>query len=143
MTQNALEIAVRQRWESGWEALHPAAPADPNHVPYTFDNESYEAAAVWAHLAVEPTVRVRTTQGWSGAKYDARGIIRVRLFGDVDVGVNQLAQLCDDAISVLEDARFGTPALIVTHEGSQRAGPSDSRWCMRVVTVAYVLEQQR
>ncbi len=134
MTQDELETAILQRWENGWEALHPADPSDPDHVPWTTDNESYDAAAVWAHVAIEPTVRVRTTQGRAYGRYSARGIIRVRLFGDINVGASQLAQLADDAIGVLEEARIDS---LILREASQRKGPSDGRWEMRVVTVPY------
>lgn len=146
MTQDELEAAIKQRWESGWEALHPAEPGDPDHVPYTFQNESFDAADVYAHVAIEPTVRVRTTQGRRFGKYAARGIIRVRLFGSIDVGASQLAGFVDEIVGtpdtegVLDECRIGD---LNYREGSHRPGPPDGRWEMRVITVPYELEQQR
>ncbi len=146
MTQDELELAIKQRWESGWEALHPADTGDPDHVPYTFVNEAFDASDVWVHVAIEPTVRVRTTQGRQFGKYQARGIIRVRLFGSIDVGASQLAGFVDEIVGtpetegVLDEGRFGD---LIYREGSGRPGASDSRWAMRVVTVPYELEQQR
>lgn len=145
MTQDELETAIKQRWESGWEALHPADPSDPDHVPWTTDNESFDGVAAFAHIAIEPTVRVRTTQGRSYAKYEARGIIRVRLFGSIDVGAAQLAGFVDEIVGtpdtegVLDEARIGD---LIYREGSHRKGASDGAWEMRVITVPYELEQQ-
>lgn len=145
MTQDELETAIKQRWESGWELLHSADPNDPDHVPFTYDNESFEAADVWAHVAIEPTTRARTTQGSAFARISARGIIRVRLFGSVDVGAALLAGFVDeivgtpDTAGVLDEARDGD---LVYREGAHRMGPSDGRWTMRVITIPYELEQQ-
>jgi hypothetical protein len=142
MTQDELETAIKQRWESGWEALHPADPDDQDHVPYTFGNEVFDSADVWVSLAIEPTVRVRTTQSRQFANYSARGIIRVRLFGSIDVGGAQLAGFVDEIIGtpetdgVLDEANTGG---LIYREGSPRPGPSDGRWEMRVITIPYEL----
>jgi hypothetical protein len=145
MTQDELETAIKQRWESNWEALHPQDPEDPDYVPYTYDNESFGAVAVWAHLAIEPTVRARTTQGRQFAKYEARGIIRIRLFGSIDVGASQLAGFVDEIVGtpetegVLDEGRFGD---VIYREGTHRPGPSDGAWAMRVIVVPYELSTQ-
>lgn len=146
MTQDELETAILQRWESNWEAIHPADPLDPDHVPWTSKNESFDGVDAYVHIAIEPTVRVRTTQGRNRGKYEARGIIRVRLFGSVDVGGAQLAGFVDEIVGtptttgVLDEARVGD---LIYREGTHRPGPSDGRWEMRVVTVPYELEQQK
>lgn len=142
MTQEQLEEAIKQRWTTGWEALHPADPEDEDHIPYAFTNVSFDGVEVYAHVAIEPTVRVRTTQGRAFGRYSARGIIRVRLFGSVNAGSAQLAGLVDEIIGtpdtegVLDEGRFGD---LIYREGSHRPGVPDGRWEMRVITVPYEL----
>lgn len=144
MTQDELETAIKQRWEAGWLALHPAAP-HADHIPFTYENESFDAVEVYAHLAIEPTVRARTTQGTLNPKVQARGIIRVRLFGSINVGGTQLATLIDEIVGtpdtpgILDEARVGD---LIYREANPRPGPSDGRWAMRVITVPYELTQQ-
>jgi hypothetical protein len=139
MTQDELEKAILERWESGWDALHPPAP-DPDFIPVAYGNESFDGVPVWVHVAIEPTVRVRTTQGRAFGRYLAKGIIRVRLFGSVDVGSSQLAQLVDeiigteDAAGVLDEANING---LIYREGNPRPGPSEPGWEMRVITVPY------
>lgn len=132
MTQDELERAILQRWESGWDALHGAGP---DFIPVFYGNENADSGDVWVHLAIEPTVRVRTTQSRNYANYSARGIIRIRLFGSIDVGTSQLAQLVDEIMeSVLPEANIGG---LIYREASHRPGPSDGRWEMRVIVVPY------
>lgn len=138
MTEAEAHEAIRQRWEDGWEAIHDAGSGD--FVPHTFENETFDAVAAWVHVAIEPTVRERSTQGSTAGKYDSRGIVRVRIFADVNEGATRITELASEAIAVLEEYR---DAELVIHEGSARPGPTDGRWVMRVVTVPFVLETQR
>lgn len=142
MTQAELEEAIKQLFVTGWETAHGSATADP--VPLALENESYDAPSEFVRVTIVPTVRIRSTQGWTGGKYDARGLVMVQVFGAVDAGGARVAELCDDVIGVLEEQRIGD---LVLHEGSQRPAaisPEDEgRWYSRIVAVPYVLEQQR
>lgn len=141
-TQEQLEEAIKLLWVTGWEAAHGPLTAEP--VPYALENEAKDAASVFVELTIVPTVRLRATQGRSGAKYDARGLVMVQVFGPVDDGGARVARLCDDVIAALEERRIGG---LVLHEGSARPAALDpddeARWYARIVSVPYVLEQQR
>lgn len=141
-TQEQLEETLKQLWVTGWEAAHGPLTAEP--VPYALENEAKDAADVFVEMTVVPTVRLRTTQGWTGGKYEARGLVMIQVFGPKDDGGARVARLCDHAIAALEDRRIGD---LVLHEGSQRPAtlsPDDAaRWYARIVSVPYVLEQQR
>jgi hypothetical protein len=136
MTEVEAHEAIRQRWKTGWEALHPADTGDPDHVPFTFENESFDAVAAWVHVAIEPTVRGRTTQGREHGRYSSRGIVRVRIFADANAGADAITELASEVIAVLEDVRITD---VILREGSTRMGPTDGRWVMRVVTVPFEL----
>ncbi len=143
MTEAQAIEAILQRWETGWLVLHPASP-HADHVPYVFDNEVLEAPALWARVTVIGATRRQATMGPNGGRrFEDRGNIFVQLFGAIDAGDRPLALLAADVRTVLEARRIGTPADIVTYEGTSRPSPSDGRWAMRTVTVPYAVDEQR
>lgn len=134
MTEAEAEEAIKQRWIAEWSAAQPT-------VPFTLDNESFDSVANWARLTIIPTTRAQTTMG-ANAKHETRGQIMVQLFGAADTGGAGLAGLCDAVRTIFERKRFGSPAVIVTYEGASRGPTTDGRWYMRVVSVAFDVEQQ-
>ena len=134
MTEAEAHEAICQRWETAWVAAHGPLTMDP--VPHTFENETFDTVAAYVHVAIEPTVRERTTQGRQFGRYSSRGIVRLRIFADIDQGATRITELATEAIAVLEDVRITD---VILREGSVRPGPTDGRWVMRVVTVPFEL----
>lgn len=135
MTEAEAVEAIKQRWIDAWPGLQPS-------VPYTFDNELYDAPATWARVSVLHTVREQTTSGpTNGRRFEARGQIFVQLFGEVNVGSKPLSLLADSVREVFESRRIGDE--VVTYAGSTRESPTDGRWAMRVVTVPFFYDETR
>jgi hypothetical protein len=144
MTEAEAIEAIKQRWEDGWEALHPADPGDPDHVRYVFEGEPEDAPALWARVTINMTVRNQATMGSEGnRRFDARGVIMVELYGDIGQGETPLVLLCDDVRKVFEGRRVGSPAEIVMHSGSSRQSTTNGRWLRRMVTVPFTAYEQR
>lgn len=134
MTEAQYEEAIKQRWITEWVALHPT-------IPFVLDNESLDSVANWARLTIIATTRGQTTMG-SNPKHETRGQIMVQLFGSIETGGAALAGLCGDVRTIFERKRFGSPAVIVTYEGASRGPTTDGRWYMRIVSVAFDVEEQ-
>jgi hypothetical protein len=132
MTEAEVEETIKQAFIDGWTALHPT-------IPISFDGEVSDASETWVRLTILPSTRQQMTAG-ATARFDVRGNIMVQLFGSVDVGATQLAALADDVRTVLERKRWTD---LVTYAGATRKSPTDGRWEMRVVTLAYRVEEQR
>lgn len=142
MTEAQAVEAIQEAWEAGWEALHPADPNDPDHVPYVFDNEAAPTEATWARVAIVPTVRDQTSLGPPGSRrYEQRGQIAVQLFGPVDAGRGPLVTLADDVRTVLEGKSLGGG--VYTEGAATRAIPATGDWDMLVVTVPFAFYEQR
>ena len=135
MTEAEAEEAIRQRWVDGWLPLQPS-------VPFTFENEVLEAPATWARVTIAGASRAQRTLG-AVARFESAGLIVVELFGELNVGTHALALLADDVREVLERRRIGTPADVVTYEGTSRPAGSHGRWHKRIVTIRYTVDEQR
>jgi hypothetical protein len=131
----ALEV-MTQRWLDAWrDDLQP-------DVPFTFDGEVFDSAAVWARVTFVHTVRRQATMGSDGArKFESRGSIFVQLFGPVGVGVKQLAELADDVRTVFEGRRLAEE--LTTYAGSSRESTGGGRWMQKTVIIPFVYEELR
>lgn len=143
MNEQDAELAIKQLWKDGWEALHPANPGDPNHVPYHFDDEAFTSDDYesWVLLTIEPQSRDQTTQG-DNAKCDHAGWIRVQLFGPPNQGSHFIAGLAVEVRAILERKRVDD---LVTYAGPSRRPRNDphiGRWATRTVLIPYVLDEQ-
>lgn len=138
MTEAQAIEAIAQRWKDGWEALQPT-------VPYTFEDEFFEAPTVWARVTVRHSVRQQISAGDVGTRrFEHRGNVFVQLFGDVDRGRAQLAGLADNARSVFEAKRIVVDAnddKLTLYSASSRESPTDGRWAQHTVTVPFVYYQ--
>jgi hypothetical protein len=135
----ALE-AILNAWENRWLVLHPADVDDPDYVPYTFDNETFQGVARWVRVTVVNTSRQQTTSGPVGSRrFEQRGRIAVQLFGDVNQGALELAQLSDDVRAILEGQTITVGNQeIALFEGESTTAPTDGRWAMRMVVVGFL-----
>jgi hypothetical protein len=132
--------AIYERWQTGWTALHPA------DVPFTFDNEAFEAPTKWARVAVRHTTRPQISLGPPGSRrFEARGYIAVQLFADVNNGRGELAGLADDVRTVLESQLVtGTGSdAVYTYGSATNEVTSDGRWAMSLVLVPFMYHQVR
>lgn len=140
MTEREAIEAIYEQFESGWEALHPASPTDPAYVPFCFRNEAFltdalGALGAWARLVVNHTTGEQASMGSVGArKFERYGNVMVQLFAPVGSGVGTLADLAEDARTVLEGIRLGALAL---HAGRTQEAPDDGAWAMSVVVFEF------
>lgn len=139
MTEAEAIEAIQQRFIDGWTAIHPADPEDPDHVPFTFSGEVFDSSDTWVRLSVNHSTRNQMTAG-ATARFDSRGNIMVQLFGSIDIGATQLAELAEDVRTVLEGIRLQD---IVIRAGASRPAGTDGRWEMKIVTLPFEVEQQR
>lgn len=157
MTESQAIEAIYQRWIDGWLPLHPSNQADPNHVPFVFDNEELASPpAVWARVSVAHTSRIQGSMGPPGGRrFEVRGVIAVQLFGAFNVGRKPLAVLADDVRSVLEAIGIvvGTE-MIYTYASETRLArlerfalgfenPASGDYFQSVVITPFMYEQQR
>lgn len=145
MTEAQAVEAIAEAWQDGWELLHPDDPADPDYVPYVYDNEELTAPALWARVTIAHSVAVVGTMGPAGARrFDRRGNIAVQLFGDVNVGRLQLSCLADDVRSVLEAKPILSGSdVLVTFAGTTREGKTDGRWNQSMIVIPFRYYEQR
>lgn len=143
MTEAQAIEAICQHWIDGWLPLHPGNPLDPNHVPFTFDNEEFASVPTWARVSVVHTVSEQGSMGGPGTRrFERRGQVAVQLFGSVDVGRQALARLADDVRSFLEAAAItAASGTVHTYAGTTREGPPDGAWHMTLLTVPFWYDQ--
>lgn len=135
MTEREFNQVLIEHWEDGWDTLHPPDPSDPDHVPYTYDNEIFESALRWVRLSVRHTVSKQTTMGSAPSRrFEREGFVMVQVFANVNVGRGELADLAADVRTVLEGKRF---AGLVIHAGSTQETPSDGVWAMTVISLPF------
>lgn len=140
MTEVQLRQAILARWAEGWAALHPSDVADPNYVPYTFENEVFAKDALgtlgaWARLEIKHSTREQATMGVP-SKDDVRGLIFVQLFGPLGSGKTLLSTLADDVRTVLAKRRIDELNL---RAGETRDPVEDDGhgWAMGLVVVRF------
>lgn len=147
MTEAEANEAILEAWEDGWESRHPDDPDDPDFVPWTPDNEAFEAVKAFARITIVPTVRLQTTSGPVGTRrYQQRGIIAVQLFCDASPSVDQdggftCAELADDVRRVFEGGAIAVAGQqIALFEGESTGVTTDGRWAMKVVRTGFLYE---
>lgn len=139
MTEKQAIEAIYEQWESGWEALHPASPSDPDHVPFSLRNEADNPApgalGAWARVSVIHTTAEQVTQGSApNRKFDRRGNVFVQLFAPLNAGVALLAELADDVRTALANRGLGELNL---YEGRTVEVPEDGIWAMTTVVIPF------
>jgi hypothetical protein len=138
--------AIMARWEQGWTALHPDDPTSPDYVPFTLENEAMASAPTWARVSIVHSTRVQVSMGPPGTRrFEVRGYIAVQLFGDVNKGRGELAELSDDVRKVYEGqlVTVGVGDNVYAYAGSTRELPTDGHWYMQLVTVPFMYYEQR
>ena len=145
MTEAQAIEAILQHWEDGWEALHPADTSDPDHVPWTPDDETFEAVASWVRITIVPTT---AAQGSLGAtpRWIRRGQIAVQIFTTPNEGAAAGALLADDVRTVLEGKRIaldGDDEPVCTYAGASQPLGNDGAWRSAVVVIPYRFDQHR
>ncbi len=147
MTEAQAIEAILQHWEAGWEAIHPAAPADLDHVPWTAENETFDSVAAWVRISIVPTVSNQASMAGVGFRRWARmGQIAVQIFTDVNAGDQARALLADDVRTVLEGASISTAGVsepVRAYAGSTTDKTTDGAWNMCVVTVPFRYDNHR
>lgn len=132
--------AIYGRWESAWQAIHPAIASDPAFVPYTFRNEAFTPDQLgvlgsWARVSVIHTSAEQITFGDVGTrKFERRGSVFVQLFAPIGSGVGKLADLAHDVRGALEGRRLGDLNLKAARTVEV---PEDGRWAMSTVVVEF------
>jgi hypothetical protein len=141
MTEAEAVEAIYQQWEDGWEALHPADPEDPDHVPYVFDNETLTAPAQWARVTIVHADRQQESMGGVGSRrVHITGSIGVQVFSDVNEGQHGRALLCDDVRTALELQSISAPdddEPIRTFAGATQNPTTDGRWFSATVVIPF------
>jgi hypothetical protein len=140
MTEKQAMEAVLERWETAWEALHPEDAEDPNHVPYTFENEEFRAAPSWARVALVHTSTKQVTMGQApNRQFERRGNVVVQLFGVVDRGRAPLDELAGDVRTVLEGRSLAVTAgdAITIYAGQTDEKATDGAWHMVNITLPF------
>lgn len=146
MTEAEATQAILEAWEDGWDPLHPEDPDDPEHVPYTYDNEVFDTGSLgdlgaWARVSIRHSTGRQATMGSAPSrKFERRGFIMVQLFAPIDQGRTLLSELADDVRTALEGVRSSE---LLIHEGVTEESPSDGRWAMSVVTLPFRYTQTR
>jgi hypothetical protein len=129
-----------ERWQSGWETLHPDIVGDPQRVPYTFKNENFATddlgtLGAWARVSIIHSTADQVTMGSVGArKFERAGSIYVQIFAPLSQGVGLLARLADDARTVFEGVRVTD---VTVHAGRTQEGPDDGAWAMTTVVFPF------
>lgn len=152
MNQSESRLAILQQWETGWDALHPADPVDPEDpatfVPYTYDNEAFTTDALgrlgaWVRVAIQDSTRQQATMGSAPSrKFETRGRVFVQIFTPIDAGQALQATLADDVRTVLEGVRLGDLLLydgVTRGENWFTTGPSrtDGVWAQATVVIEF------
>lgn len=137
----AIEL-LKQTWNDGWAALHPA------DCPYAFENEAYRSTSpTWALVFVRHTTSKQITQGAPGArKFERRGNILVFLFGAVDAGREAVSLLVGDVRTVYEAKRLGREfwtEAAASSEVGVNGKTTDGNWWMHRVTVPFRYHETR
>ncbi len=139
MTEQQACEAIVEAWSTGWVALHP-------DVPFTLDNEAFDAASApdtWARVTIVPSLRAQGSMGPVGSqRFESKGYIAVQLFTPSDAGASTARGLCDDVRKVLERKGFVVGSeTVVTFAGSTKSPTTDGRWYQVTVTVPFLYWQ--
>lgn len=132
--------AICLRWKTSWDVLQPT-------IPYTFDNDAFNAVPGFARVTVQHTTSQQHTLGApSSRRFERRGNIMVQLFGDVDVGRKALSTLVADVRTTLEAqainaASGGEP--LTTQAAATREVPSTGRWYAFIVVIPFIYYETR
>lgn len=141
MTEREAIQAIKTQWIEEWLTLHPDDPNDPDYCPFTFDNEIFETATRWARLSVRHTVSRQATMGSAPSRrFEREGVVMVQLFGNIDAGRGDLADLAADVREVLEGQRLGD---VVLHAGSTDEQPTDGVWAMSAISIPFRYTENR
>lgn len=150
MTEAQAIETICEQWAAQWASLH-------SDIPYELPNETFTpppAPSTWARVSIRTTVRTQVTTG-TIRQHETRGRLVVQLFGEVNVGGNQLAVLASDVRDIFEDkSLYATPgsgdfvAILsgTTTEGmtgTATGGATDGRWAMKSVSFEFWYREQR
>ena len=139
MTEKQAVDAILQAWQDGWEALHPDDPEDPDYVPYTFNNETFETVATWVRVTIVPMVSNQASLG-AVRRWARTGEIAVQIFARPNEGLGTIAILADDVRTVLEGQSIHTAGVdepVCTYAGSSGSPSNDGAWQQLLVRVPY------
>lgn len=150
---NAIYAALIAGWETAPAGLHkrdaatyPIITADPAYVPLALKNEQFRPdqlglLGAWVRATIRWSTAEQTTMGDVDVRtYEPRGFIFFDVFAPVNAGVATLAQLCDDARTVLRGKRLGDTELCI-YEGESRNGPDAPDWATQSVVFKFSFEQ--
>lgn len=146
MTESQAIEAILARWMEGWLPLHPSDPEDPNHVPFTFGNESFKTdelgvLGAWVRVSIFWTGAEQTTQGTAPyRKWERRGTVSVQIFGPPNKGTSLLARLATDARTVLQGRRLDDTELNL-FEGASEKGTDEVAWAAQSVSFRFSFEE--
>lgn len=140
MTEVEAIQAILERWEDGWDVIHPTDPAAPAHVPYTYTSETFRPdelgdLGAWCRVSIIHTSAQQLTMGSSpNRKWERRGNAIVQVFAPLDRGRLLASELADDVRAVLEGQRLGD---LLLYEGRTEEGGEDGAWWMVAVVVSF------
>lgn len=140
MTEADAIEAISQRWASAWPGLQPT-------IPFTLENESFDAVDKWARVTVRMTSSRQHTIGPApNRRFERRGNIFVQLFGALDAGRRPLAQLASDVRTIFEAQSIagvsgGEP--IITYAANTQDVTTDLRWFIVVMIIPFVFYETR
>jgi hypothetical protein len=141
VTESQYIEAILQHWEDGWEALHPADPEDPDHVPWFTRNESSDTAESWVRIVVNPSLeRQSSFGGEAGSRWTTVGNIAVQIYVPVNAGDGVRAELADDVRTVLRGKSIyapNEPEPVSTFGASTTDPVVESAWNTCTVVVRY------
>ena len=140
MTPNEAREILYQYLVDNWAPPNPA-------VPYTFDNESYDATGKdeYIRLYVRQSGGGQQTLGRpSQREFRRRGFVLVQIFVLADRGLLRLDALGKTALDLYEGKTIDQVAL---HDGQYRERPeenkSDGTWLRGMVTVAFTYDETK
>ena len=140
-TESQAVEAILQQWEDGWEALHPADDDDPDYVPYSLDNESFDAVARWARVTILHDDRAQHSMGPSGSRRElVTGNIVIQVYADVNEGRGAVSTLCDDVRTAMQLRSLtiaGSVEPVRIFSGATRNETTDGRWRTATVVLSF------
>jgi hypothetical protein len=141
MTEAQAKIAISGRWVTAWAAAAPGAPLALGNEAAT----PPAGAGLFSALSFGPLQERQLTQGPAGSRrFEARGTVVVRLFGPVDKGVNQLAELAAAVRTALASQSIvvsGTEAVVLWSGAAVEA--KQGGWWTNTVTVPFRFYDRR